>query len=80
MISGIALSCCVVTEILRYLAPSNPWERFILPYLPMAALPALAQVEAPGRQRPCRLAATASAGLQFWTVVVVIGRGYALGS
>jgi hypothetical protein len=78
--SGIALSCCVVTEILRYLEPSNPWGRFILPYLPMAALPVLAQMEAPGRQRQCRLAVAAAVGLQVWTAVVVIGGRYGLGS
>lgn len=78
--SGIALSCCVVTEILRYLAPSNPFGRFILPYLPMAALPVLAQMEAPGRQRQCRLAVGAAVGLQAWTAIVVIGGRYVLGS
>jgi hypothetical protein len=78
--SGIALSCCVVTEILRYLAPSNPFGRFILPYLPMAALPVLAQMEAPDRQRQCRLAVGAAVGLQAWTAVVVIGGRYVLGS
>lgn len=78
--SGIALSCCVVTEILRYLAPSNPWGRFILPYLPLAALPVLAQMEAPGRQRPWRIAVAAAVGLQVWTAFVVIGGRYVLGS
>jgi hypothetical protein len=78
--SGITLSCCVVSEILRYLAPANPWGRFILPYLPLAALPVLVQTEAPGRERPCRLALAAAVGLQVWTAIAVIGGRYVLGS
>ena len=77
--SGIALSCSGVVEILRYLVPSNPWGRFILPYLPLAALPVLAQMEAPGRQRPCRLAVAAAVGLQAWTAVTLIGSRYLFG-
>jgi hypothetical protein len=80
LMSGVALSFCVVTEILRYLGPSNPWARYILPYLPLVALPVLVQVEAPGREGPLRLAVAAGAGLQVWTAVVVIGSRYALGS
>jgi hypothetical protein len=78
--SGIALSFCVVTEILRYLEPSNPWGRYILPYLPLAALPVLVSAEAPGRERPLRLAVAAGASLQVWTALVVLGSRYVFGS
>jgi hypothetical protein len=80
LVSGAVVSFCFVTEILRYLAPGNPWGRFVLPFLPLAALPLLVQMEAPGRERPWRWALAVAVTLHLWTAVAVLGSRYALGS
>ncbi len=80
VISGMTLSFCVVTVTLRYLEPTNPWGRFLLPFLPLAALPVLIQVEAPRRERTIRLVLAAGVVLQIWTAMAVLGSRYFFGS
>jgi hypothetical protein len=76
LVSGIAISLCVVTEILRYLAPTNPLGRFILPYLPLAAVPILVQAEAPGRERVLRGALGLGTALHVWTSISLVAARY----
>lgn len=80
LVSGIAVSFCFATETLRYLEPANPWGRFLLPFLPLAALPILVQTEAPARERALRLGVAVGAGLHVWTALVVLGSRYTVGS
>jgi hypothetical protein len=80
LISGAVVSFCVISETMRYLGPANPWGRFILPYLPLAALPVLFQIEPPGRERFLRGAVGVGVALHIWTAILVLGARYALGS
>ncbi len=48
---GYALSACVVTNSLRFFAPTNPWGRFLLPAAPLVLLPLLARIESTGADR-----------------------------
>ena len=77
--SGYALSACVVTNSLRYFAPTVPWGRFILPALSLAVLPLLARFAEPGRERMLRAAVGVLAALQVWTAIALLGSRYAVG-
>jgi hypothetical protein len=77
--SSFALSVCVVTNSLRFFTPSNPWGRFLLPLLPLAALPALARTTALGRERSCRAVTFAAVALHLWTTITLLGSRYAVG-
>src|SRR5450756_1727275 len=77
--SGYALSACVVTNSLRYFAPMNPWGRFILPLLALAALPALARTSTPGRERLWRAVTFTAIALHLWTALTLLGSRYAVG-
>ncbi len=79
VVSGYALSVCVVTNSLRYLSPSNPWGRFILPLLPLAALPVLARVTGQGRERALAIALRVLVVLHLWTAVTLLPTRYAVG-
>ncbi len=74
-LTGAALAVCVVTNSLRYFALTNPWGRFVLPAVPLAALPLLIRASAL-RARPWVAALTA---LHLWTALVLLGGRYALG-
>ena len=80
VVSGYAVSVCVLTNGIRFLVPTNPWGRFILPLLPLAALPALARTEAPGRERGWRMAIVAAVALHVWTAISLLGGRYAVGN
>ena len=77
--SGYALSACVVTNSLRYFAPMNPWGRFILPLLALAALPALTRTSTPGRERWWRAVTFIAIALHLWTALTLLGSRYAVG-
>ncbi|HEX5854948.1 MAG TPA: hypothetical protein VFZ57_04955, partial [Thermoanaerobaculia bacterium] len=77
--SGYALSACVVTNSLRYFSPSNPWGRYILPLLPLAALPALVRTSTPGRERWWRAVTFTAIALHLWTALTLLGSRYAVG-
>ncbi len=77
--SGFALSACIVTNSLRYFAPTNPWGRFILPALPLVVLPLLARAAVPERTRYLARALTAFAILHIWTAITLLGSRYAVG-
>jgi hypothetical protein len=79
MASGYALAVCVVTTSLRFFAPMNPWGRYILPLLPLAALPALARTSAPGRERWWRAAIITLVLLHLWTALTLLGSRWAVG-
>ncbi|HEY3350335.1 MAG TPA: hypothetical protein VGM13_11215 [Thermoanaerobaculia bacterium] len=77
--SAWALSACVVTNSLRYFAPTNPWGRFILPAFALAALPLLARAVEPGREPTLRLVFAVLVALHVWTAIALLGSRYALG-
>jgi hypothetical protein len=77
--SGYALTACVVTNSLRYFVPSNPWGRYILPLLPLAALPALARTSIPGREWLWRAVTFIAIALHLWTALTLLGSRYAVG-
>jgi hypothetical protein len=77
--SGYALSACVATNSLRYFAPMNPWGRFILPLLALAALPALTRTSTPGRERWWRAVTFIAIALHLWTALTLLGSRYAVG-
>jgi hypothetical protein len=77
--SGYALSACVVTNSLRFFWPMNPWGRFILPLLALAALPALARTSTPGRERWWRAVTFIAIALHLWTALTLLGSRYAVG-
>ena len=77
--SGAALSCCAVTQTLRYLEPSNPWGRFILPFLPLLLLPLA--VQAVGESaRPAAWLLVLLAAVHLWTPLFVLGHRYLVSS
>ena len=78
--SGYALSACVVTNSLRFFMPSNPWGRFLLPALPLVALPLLARATgSPARARALRICLAAMIALHVWTAIALLGSRYAVG-
>jgi hypothetical protein len=77
--SGYALTACVVTNSLRYFLPVNPWGRYILPLLALAALPALARTSIPGRERWWRAVTFIAIALHLWTALTLLGSRYAVG-
>jgi hypothetical protein len=77
--SGYALSACVVTNSFRYFIPSSPWGRYILPLLPLAALPALARTSTPGREWWWRAVTFIAIALHLWTALTLLGSRYAVG-
>lgn len=78
--AGYALSACVVTNSLRFFAPTNPWGRFILPALPLVVLPLLARIAEPGREHLLRAAVAVLVVLHLWTAIGLLGSRYAVGS
>jgi hypothetical protein len=79
LVSGAAVGCGAVTFTLRFFKPMVPFGRFVLPLVALAALPLFAMLEADGRERWGRAALLASAALQVWTAIVVLGARYAYG-
>jgi hypothetical protein len=79
LVSGAAVGCGAVTFTLRFFAPTVPYGRFVLPLVALAALPLLAMLEADGRERWGRAALLASAAIEVWTAIVVLGARYAYG-
>jgi hypothetical protein len=78
--SGYALSACVVSNSLRYFFPVNPWGRYILPLLPLAALPTLVRTSIPGRERWWRAVTFTAIALHLWTALTLLGSRYAVGN
>ena len=77
--SGYALTACVASNSLRYFAPTNPWGRFLLPALALAALPLLVRAAEPGRERVLRWSVSALVVLHIWTAIALLGSRYAVG-
>lgn len=79
VLAGLATSCAVATEILRYLHPGNPWGRFILPVAPLILLPLLVP-PAGGRVAATRRVLLSLVALNVWTAIAVVGGRYAVGN
>ena len=78
--SAYGVSACIVTNSLRYFAPTNPWGRFILPALALAAFPLLARIaDSPARERVLRAVTAAFVALHLWTAVALLGSRYVVG-
>lgn len=75
--AGVAGSLACVTEILRFLVPTQTAGRFILPYYPLILAPILAA--ALGRSRLATQALRLAVGLQVWTAIALLGSRYAVG-
>jgi hypothetical protein len=52
-------------------------RRILLPLVALASLPLLAMVEADGRERWGRAVLLATAAIEVWTAIVVLGARYA---
>jgi hypothetical protein len=76
LVSGAALGCGAVTFTLRYLVPTVPHGRFVMPLFALAALPLLAMLEAEGRERWARAALLGAVAIQVWTPLAVIASRY----
>jgi hypothetical protein len=77
--AGYLISVCVVTNSLRFFAPTNPWGRFILPLVPLAALPLLIRIEEPRRSlRPHAILVAVL--LHLWTAIALLGTRYSVGT
>lgn len=79
VLSGLALTFCVVTNSIRHLQPALPWGRFILPLLPLAALPVLARTESATSARRAAWVFAGGVVLHLWTSIAVLGSRYAVG-
>jgi len=76
--SGAGLSLCAATLLVRHAMAAHPHGRFILPYLPLVALPVLAQLATPAHRRALILALRCGVALNVWTAVAVLGARYSL--
>ena len=75
--SGLAVTFAVATNTLRYFQPSNPWGRFILPWIPLAVLPALSRVDwTPKREAVLRWIFALAIAFHVWTAIWLIGTRY----
>lgn len=72
--SGLAISLAFVTNTLRYFQPSNPWGRFILPWVPLAVLPAVTRIDwTPPREAALRWIFLGAIAFHVWTAISMIG-------
>jgi hypothetical protein len=75
--SGLAVSFAFATNTLRYLQPSNPWGRYILPWVPLAVLPAVARIDwTPRREAALRWIFLGAIVLHVWTAISLVGTRY----
>ncbi len=75
--SGLAVSFAFATNTLRYFQPSNPWGRFILPWVPLAVLPAVARIDwTPTREAVLRWILLGAITFHVWTAISLIGTRY----
>lgn len=82
LIFGAGLSIVSAPALFRMLPNSQifPSSRFVLPLVPVAFLPLLVQVEAPGRSKVLAALFHALVALNVWTAIRVLGARYYLGS
>ena len=72
--SGLAVSFAFATNTFRYFQPSNPWGRFILPWVPLAVLPAITRIDwTPPREAALRWILLGAIAFHVWTAISVIG-------
>jgi hypothetical protein len=75
--SGLAVSFAFATNTLRYFQPSNPWGRFILPWVPLAVLPAVARIDwTLRREAALRWILLGAIALHVWTAISLVGTRY----
>ena len=75
-VSGIAGSLAVATLLARHAMTIHPHGRFILPWLPLIAVPVLALVVSPARRGILRVALRCAVALNVWTAIAVLGARY----
>ena len=75
-VSGIAGSLAVATLLARHAMTIHPHGRFILPWLPLIAVPVLALVVSPARRGVLRVALRCAVALNVWTAIAVLGARY----
>lgn len=80
LMSGIGVSLSLTSELLRQVNVVHPVGRYLMPWLTLAALPALVRLEAPGREPWLRLAVRLGVALEVWTAIAVVGARYAFGA
>lgn len=78
LVSGAALSLSAASLIVRHAMSVHPHGRFVLPYLPLVALPILVQLATPARHRTLILAVRCGVALDVWAAVAVLGARYAI--
>jgi len=76
--SGAGLSLCAASLLVRHAMSVHPHGRFILPYLPLVALPVLAQLVTPAHRRALIFAVSCGVALNVWTAVAVLGARYSI--
>jgi len=75
--SGLAVSFAFATNTFRYFQPSNPWGRYILPWVPLAVLPAVARIDwTPAREAVLRWILLGAIALHVWTAISLVGTRY----
>jgi hypothetical protein len=80
LLSGIGVAFCLVSELIRQVNMVHPVGRYLMPWLTLAALPLLARVQAPGRERWLRLLVRFGVALEVWTTIAIVGGRYAFGT
>jgi hypothetical protein len=78
-LAGFAASLSFVTLTIRYLAPSNPFARFMLPWFPLLLTPLLIPVASERSSRAVRAILLLGILLHLWTAIVVVGTRYLFG-
>ncbi|MEO6324026.1 MAG: hypothetical protein ABIT01_02215 [Thermoanaerobaculia bacterium] len=78
-LSGLAASLGFLTLTLRYLAPGNPFARFMLPWFPLLLTPLLLPLFGPRGFRALGTTLLVGVLLHLWIVVDLIGTRYLFG-
>jgi hypothetical protein len=78
-LAGFAASLSFATLTIRYLAPGNPWARFMLPWLPLILTPLLIPVASGRGFSAVRTILFLGILLHLWTAIVPVGTRYVFG-
>ncbi len=79
VLAGFAASLGFATLTIRYLAPSTPWARFMLPWFPFILAPLLIPVVSERRVPAVRTILLLGVLFHFWTAIVLVGTRYVFG-
>lgn len=78
-LAGFAASLSFITLTIRYLAPGNPWARFMLPWLPFVLIPLLIPVASGRGFRATRTIFFLGILLHVWIPIALVGTRYLFG-